>query len=63
MTWRMGSEEMQNLCMAEAAKVGLLEIKGHRTAGGFRASLFVQVPDEGVDKLADFLQDFMYKHQ
>lgn len=62
-TWRMATDEIQKDCMAAAAEVGLLEIKGHRKAGGFRASLFIQVPDEAVDKLADFLQDYMHKHQ
>jgi len=49
--------------MAEAAENGLLELKGHRSAGGFRASLFLPVPDEGIDCLADFLRDFMAKHE
>ena len=62
-TWRMATDEITTKCIAEAAQNGLLEIKGHRSAGGFRASLFVPVPDEGVDKLADFLKDFMTKHQ
>lgn len=62
-TWRMATEEITQKCIAEAAENGLLEIKGHRSAGGFRASLFLPVPDDGIDKLADFLRDFMTKHQ
>lgn len=62
-TWRMATEEIQAKCMAEAAAQGLLEIKGHRSAGGFRASLFLPVPDEAVNALSDFLRDFMQKNQ
>ena len=53
-TWKM-DPSVEAKCMEEGAKIGLYEFKGHRSRGGFRASLFVPVPNEGVDKLVDFL--------
>ena len=62
-TCKMADSNVEKMCIEEGAKQGLYEFKGHRSRGGFRASLFVPVPNEGVDKLVDFLQDFMVKHQ
>lgn len=46
----------------EAAKQeGLVELQGHRSIGGCRASLYVPVPDEGVKKLRDFMEDYAIK--
>lgn len=44
--------------IAEAADVGLLNIKGHRSVGGMRASLYNAMPYEGVEKLVNFLDKF-----
>jgi phosphoserine aminotransferase len=44
--------------LAESARSGLLELKGHRSVGGMRASLYNAMPEEGVDTLVEFMADF-----
>ncbi|MEM8548119.1 MAG: 3-phosphoserine/phosphohydroxythreonine transaminase, partial [Pseudomonadota bacterium] len=44
--------------LAEAAEAGLVTLKGHRSVGGMRASLYNAMPQEGVDALVAFMQDF-----
>jgi len=43
----------------EADANGLKNLRGHRTVGGIRASIYNAMPKEGVDKLCEFMQDFM----
>ena len=47
--------------LAEAEAAGLTNLKGHRSVGGMRASIYNAMPMAGVEKLADFLQNFQ-KH-
>ncbi|EWG99485.1 hypothetical protein Q427_24730 [Halomonas sp. BC04] len=42
----------------EAEQAGLLNLKGHRSVGGMRASLYNAVPEAAVDALIDFMADF-----
>lgn len=44
--------------LAEAEKAGLSTLKGHRSVGGMRASIYNAMPEEGVDALIDFMRDF-----
>ena len=44
--------------LEEAKKAGLLTLAGHRSVGGMRASLYNAMPQEGVDKLTEFMADF-----
>jgi phosphoserine aminotransferase len=44
--------------LAEADRAGLKNLKGHRSVGGMRASLYNAMPEEGVDRLIEFMQDF-----
>lgn len=44
--------------LAEASEAGLVELKGHRSVGGMRASLYNAMPMEGVTALIAFMQDF-----
>jgi len=44
--------------LAEAEESGLLNLKGHRSIGGMRASIYNAVPEEAVDTLVAFMQDF-----
>ncbi len=44
--------------LAEADGAGLKSLKGHRSVGGMRASLYNAMPQEGVDALIDFMQEF-----
>ena len=47
----------------EAAAQGLVELKGHRSVGGCRASIYNAMPIEGVQQLADFMRDFCKKNK
>ena len=44
--------------MKAAAAQGLVNLKGHRTVGGMRASIYNAMPMEGVKKLVDFMKSF-----
>jgi phosphoserine aminotransferase len=44
--------------LAEAGEAGLRNLKGHRSVGGMRASIYNAMPEEGVDALIDFMQEF-----
>ena len=57
-TWRLPSEELESKFIAEAAEAGLKGLKGHRSVGGIRASIYNAFPPEGVDALVSFMQDF-----
>lgn len=48
--------------LAEAEAAGLLNLKGHRSVGGMRASLYNAVPEAGVDALIAFMADFERRH-
>jgi phosphoserine aminotransferase len=49
---------MDGRFLAEAEAAGLLNLKGHRSVGGMRASLYNAMPEQGVDALIDFMGDF-----
>jgi phosphoserine aminotransferase len=53
---------LEPVFVAEAAKAGLLALKGHRALGGIRASLYNAVPIEGVRALRDFMAGFAKGH-
>ncbi len=53
-----GSEELDKKFVAEAKAAGLMNLKGHRTVGGMRASIYNAMPLEGVRKLVDFMAAF-----
>lgn len=55
--------ELDELFVAEAANAGLLHLKGHRSVGGMRASLYNAMPPEGVDALVAFMDDFAHRHR
>ena len=48
--------------LAEAKAAGLLQLKGHKSVGGMRASIYNAMPLEGVQTLVSFLQDFEARH-
>lgn len=52
------SEELNAKFIAEATKEGLVSLKGHRTVGGMRASIYNAMPKAGVQKLVDFMESF-----
>ncbi len=53
-----GNEELDKKFVAEAKEAGLVNLKGHRTVGGMRASIYNAMPYEGVQKLVDFMEKF-----
>ena len=44
--------------VAEAKAAGFVNLKGHRTVGGMRASIYNAMPVEGVEKLVEFMKKF-----
>lgn len=56
------SDALTAAFLEEATAIGLCNLRGHRVSGGVRASLYNGMPEEGVDKLADFMRDF-YKRK
>ena len=58
LTWRLPSEELEAKFIAEAAAQNLKGLKGHRSVGGVRASIYNAFPTEGVDALVSFMQEF-----
>ena len=53
-----GNEALDGKFVKEAAAAGLVNLKGHRTVGGMRASIYNAMPVEGVEKLVAFMKDF-----
>ena len=45
-----------------ASKAGMVQLKGHRSVGGMRASIYNAFPEAGVDALVDFMKDFERRH-
>lgn len=57
-TFRLPSEEQADVFVKQAAKLGMVALKGYRTVGGIRASIYNAMPLAGCQKLAAFMQDF-----
>ena len=53
-----GSEELDAKFVKEAKEAGLESLKGHRSVGGMRASIYNAMPVEGVEKLVEFMKKF-----
>lgn len=53
-----GNEELDAKFVKEAAAAGFVNLKGHRTVGGMRASIYNAMPKEGVEKLVEFMKNF-----
>ena len=58
----LADAELDKLFLEEAAAVGLKTLKGHRSVGGMRASIYNAMPEAGVDALVEFMADFEKKH-
>ncbi|HEX5110529.1 MAG TPA: 3-phosphoserine/phosphohydroxythreonine transaminase [Vicinamibacterales bacterium] len=57
-TFRLPSEELEKQFDKEATAAGLDGLKGHRSVGGMRASIYNAFPEEGVDALVEFMREF-----
>ncbi|MDO9543424.1 MAG: aminotransferase class V-fold PLP-dependent enzyme, partial [Kiritimatiellia bacterium] len=61
-TFRLPNEALEEQFIKEASKLGLKGLKGHRSVGGIRASIYNAFPAEGVDALIAFMRDFESKN-
>jgi phosphoserine aminotransferase len=60
-TFRLPSEDLEKTFDKEATAAGLDGLKGHRSVGGMRASIYNAFPEEGVDALVAFMREFERK--
>ncbi len=61
-TFRLPSEDLEKTFVKESTTAGLDGLKGHRSVGGMRASIYNAFPEEGVDALIAFMQEFEKKN-
>ena len=54
----LADAELDKTFLAEAEGIGLTTLKGHRSVGGMRASIYNAMPEEGVTALIEFMADF-----
>jgi phosphoserine aminotransferase len=57
-TFRLPTEDLEAKCVAEAKANGLIGLKGHRSVGGMRISIYNAMPLKGVKAAAEFLKEF-----
>jgi phosphoserine aminotransferase len=58
----LANSSLEKTFLKESEAAGLLNLAGHRSVGGMRASIYNAVPLEGVQALVDFMQDFAQRH-
>ena len=61
-TFNLGSEELEKKFVAESTAAGFNGLKGHRSVGGIRASIYNAFPKKGVEDLVNFMNDFRKKN-
>ena len=61
-TFRLGNQDLEKNFLSEAASRGLKGLKGHRSVGGIRASIYNAMPVEGVEKLVAFMEEFRRRY-
>ena len=57
-TWNLPSEDLEAKFVAEAKTRGMLGLKGHRSVGGIRASVYNACPMASVETLVKFMEEF-----
>src|SRR3954447_11577294 len=57
-TFRLASEDLEKQFIKESTAAGLDGLKGHRSVGGMRASIYNAFPEDGVDALVSFMKEF-----
>ena len=57
-TFYLQDESLQERFLAESQAAGLLGLKGHKSAGGLRASIYNAMPLAGVEQLVAFMEEF-----
>lgn len=60
--FRLARADLEKTFSAEAKAAGLVNLEGHRSVGGFRASIYNAMPEEGVDALIEFMHGFERKY-
>ncbi|MDH3296057.1 MAG: 3-phosphoserine/phosphohydroxythreonine transaminase [Acidimicrobiia bacterium] len=60
--FRLADEDKEGLFLEQAEANGLMNLPGHRSVGGIRASIYNALPDESVSALVDFMADFADRH-
>jgi phosphoserine aminotransferase len=58
----LAKPELDGEFLAQAERAGLTNLKGHRSVGGMRASIYNAVPMAAIDALVAFMQEFQQKH-
>ena len=58
----LADDALDSVFLDESTKAGLLNLKGHRSVGGMRASIYNAMPEAGVDALIDFMIEFEFTH-
>ncbi len=61
-TFRLPGEELEETFALQAEQVGMVGLRGHRSVGGLRASLYNAVPIDSVERLAQFMGEFQRKN-
>jgi phosphoserine aminotransferase len=61
-TFRLHDPDLEPLFLKKAEQRGLLSLKGHRTVGGIRASIYNAMPEKGVDALVQFMDAFEQRY-
>ncbi len=61
-TFRLPTEELEKRFVEEAKEQGMIGLKGHRSVGGIRASIYNACPPEAVDALVAFMKDFEQRY-
>ena len=62
LTFRLPSEALEEQFTSEAKKHELIGLKGHRSVGGIRASMYNALPVEGAETLSQFMKEFQQKN-
>ncbi len=57
-TFRLASEDLEKAFVKESTAAGFDGLKGHRSVGGMRASIYNAFPEAGIDRLIEFMRDF-----
>jgi phosphoserine aminotransferase len=57
-TFRLPTPELEKRFLQQASDQGLRELKGHRSVGGIRASIYNALPLDGVERLSAFMRNF-----
>jgi phosphoserine aminotransferase len=58
----VADRDLEPAFLADARAAGLVNLEGHRSVGGMRASIYNAMPESGVDALIDFMKEFEAKH-